>query len=96
MEIVIFLVALFLVLDVAALTGWAPDTRDGRDWSSPNDLPTARVERSCVHGVGSSPASDRGPAGVQNRRLVATSPAGPTATNLVRVQGMGAQRDRNP
>lgn len=38
MGVVIFLVVLFLVLDVAALMGWAPDTRDGRDWTVPNDI----------------------------------------------------------
>lgn len=39
MDIVIFLVVLFLLLDVAALRGWAPDTRDSRDWNVPNDVP---------------------------------------------------------
>ena len=29
------LLALFLLLDVAVLAGWAPSTRDGRDWNLP-------------------------------------------------------------
>ena len=36
MEMIVFLVLLFIVLDVAALKGWAPDTRDNRDWNVPD------------------------------------------------------------
>jgi len=32
MIVVLGLLLFLLVLNVAALTGWAPSTRDGRDW----------------------------------------------------------------
>ncbi len=40
MEIVIVLLAIFVLLDIAALKGWAPDTRDNRDWNVPNSVPS--------------------------------------------------------
>lgn len=40
MEIVIVLLAIFVLLDIAALKGWAPDTRDNRDWNVPNSRPS--------------------------------------------------------
>jgi hypothetical protein len=36
MEILIALLIIFVALDVAALKGWAPDTRDSRDWNVPD------------------------------------------------------------
>jgi hypothetical protein len=33
MEMLILLLIVFVLLDVAAVKGWAPDTRDGRDWT---------------------------------------------------------------
>jgi len=33
MLVLLALLAFFLVLDISALTGWAPSTRDGRDWN---------------------------------------------------------------
>ena len=39
MEILILLLGIFILLDVAALKGWAPDTRDNRDWNVPNGAP---------------------------------------------------------
>ena len=35
MGMIIFLVSVFVLLDIAALKGWAPDTRDARDWTVP-------------------------------------------------------------
>ena len=40
MEIIIVLLAVFILLDIAALKGWAPDTRDGNDWNVPNGRPS--------------------------------------------------------
>jgi hypothetical protein len=34
MLIPLTLLAIFVLLDVAALAGWAPCTRDGRDWTT--------------------------------------------------------------
>lgn len=39
MSTIIVVVILFLLLDLAALRGWAPDTRDSKDWNVPNDVP---------------------------------------------------------
>lgn len=39
MEILILLLAVFILLDIAAIKGWAPDTRDSRDWNIPNPRP---------------------------------------------------------
>jgi hypothetical protein len=39
MEILILLLSIFVFLDIAAIKGWAPDTRDGRDWNVPNPSP---------------------------------------------------------
>lgn len=39
MEMIIFLLIVFVLLDVAALKGWAPDTRDSRDWNVPDARP---------------------------------------------------------
>jgi len=39
MLFVIFLLAVFVLLDIAALKGWAPDTRDSRDWNVPDVRP---------------------------------------------------------
>jgi hypothetical protein len=39
MEILIVLLGIFILLDIAALKGWAPDTRDSRDWNVPNATP---------------------------------------------------------
>ena len=36
MTMLVLLLVLFLLLDVAALKGWAPDTRDNRDWNVPD------------------------------------------------------------
>jgi hypothetical protein len=33
MEMLIFLLIVFVLLDIAAVKGWAPDTRDSRDWT---------------------------------------------------------------
>ena len=38
MEMLLFLLVIFLLLDVAAVRGWAPDTRDARDWNVPSGL----------------------------------------------------------
>jgi len=32
---ILSLLVVFLLLDVAVLAGWAPSTRDGRDWTVP-------------------------------------------------------------
>jgi len=40
MGMIIFLVSVFVLLDIAALKGWAPDTRDARDWTVPNTSPS--------------------------------------------------------
>lgn len=42
MGMIIFLVAMVLLLDLAALKGWAPDTRDGRDWTTADAHPHRR------------------------------------------------------
>lgn len=36
MAMIILLLSIFVLLDIAALKGWAPNTRDGRDWTVPN------------------------------------------------------------
>ena len=45
---ILSLLALFLLLDVAVLAGWAPSTRDGRDWTLPEgeSHPTGRTRTS--------------------------------------------------
>ena len=40
MGMIIFLLTVFVLLDIAALKGWAPDTRDARDWTVPNTSPS--------------------------------------------------------
>ena len=35
MAMLVLLLVLFALLDIAALKGWAPDTRDNRDWNVP-------------------------------------------------------------
>ena len=32
---IVSLLALFILLDIAVLAGWAPSTRDSRDWTVP-------------------------------------------------------------
>jgi len=40
MTVVLGLLAFLLVLNVAALSGWAPNTSDGRDWQLGSRTPT--------------------------------------------------------
>ncbi|WP_163509214.1 hypothetical protein [Fodinicola acaciae] len=45
MELLILL-AIFLLVDVAVLLGWTPDTRDGRDWQPRGGWkPTKEIRR---------------------------------------------------
>ncbi len=46
MTVILALVLFALLLDVAALTGWAPSTRDGGDWHRAD---SSRARRGPVH-----------------------------------------------
>jgi len=62
MTVLLGLLAFFLILDVAALTGWAPSTHDSRDWRRAGD---ANRRRGPVHmpaeWLAASASTDRTP-----------------------------------